>query len=299
VLFWNAQHDWVSLRFQSGRALPGKGSVIGPFLNMIGGEFSMLTPWFFIPLVGGVLAAMRRSLTDERYLFLLCLSLPSVLFFDFIPLWGGAAMPHWTMTGWMFTFPLMGTWIAEKWKPSANLRRLAILPVAALTIMGGVIFSQVLTGWIPRAFPRLIRFTQPDGSRRDPTQFLLDWGRLRNEPLLNGANGAMPSFVATSRWPIAGNIAVALGPTAPVLVLGDGRSLEFLYNSAQFIGEDGVIIGYSYQKDTLKEAFQAYFESLDEPQTATIGLMRLTSIDLVLIRAHKLLRPFPFPYSQK
>ena len=299
VLVWNAQHDWISLRFQSGRALPGAASVIGPFFAMIGGEFLMLTPWFFVPLVGSILAAVRPAFTDERYRFLLCLSLPPIVFFGLVPLWGGGAMPHWTMTGWMFTFPLMGAWIVEKWKPSVNLRRLAILPVAALTIMGGVILSQVLTGWIPRAFPSIGKFTRPDGSKRDPSQFLLDWGRLRGEPLINGASGAAPSFVAASKWPIAGNIAVALGPTVPVLVLGDGRSLEFLYDSARFIGDDGVIVGYSYQKDTLKEAFQPYFESLDEPQIVTIGLMRLTSIDLVLIRAHKLTRPFPFPYRRE
>jgi 4-amino-4-deoxy-L-arabinose transferase-like glycosyltransferase len=299
VLLWNAQHDWISLRFQSGRALPGAAFVIGPFFAMIGGEFLMLTPWFFVPLVGGMLAALRRAAADERYLFLLCLGLPPIVFFGLVPLWGGGAMPHWTMTGWMFVFPLMGAWIVEKWQPSTTLRRLAIWPAAALVVIVGVVFSQMLTGWIPKAFPTVAKLTRPDGSTRDPSQFLLDWSSLREAPLLNGATGAPPSFVAALKWPVAGNIALALGPTMPVLVLGDGRSLEFLYDSTHFVGEDGVIIGYRFQKDALKEAFQPYFESLDEPQTVTIGRMRLASIDLVLIRAHKLLRPFPFPYARE
>ena len=55
VFLWNADHGWVSFRFQGGRGLPDRGGVL-PCLAMLAGEFAYLTPW-----IGAGLAQAYRE----------------------------------------------------------------------------------------------------------------------------------------------------------------------------------------------------------------------------------------------
>ncbi|MGN6514222.1 MAG: glycosyltransferase family 39 protein, partial [Rhizomicrobium sp.] len=60
VLIWNAQHDWISFRFQGGRA----GSHHfggGLFLSLLAAQLALLTPWAAWPLVRGARAARPRE----------------------------------------------------------------------------------------------------------------------------------------------------------------------------------------------------------------------------------------------
>ena len=71
------------------------------------GEIAYLSPWLFVPLVMGLVAAWRKR-GDERRLFLVCLALPPIVVFTLTPLWGARGLPHWTMPGWFFVFALAG-----------------------------------------------------------------------------------------------------------------------------------------------------------------------------------------------
>ena len=55
---------------------------------------------------------MRRAARDERRLFLVCLALPTIVVFTLTPLWGAKGLPHWSMPGWLFVYPLLGAWLA-------------------------------------------------------------------------------------------------------------------------------------------------------------------------------------------
>ena len=53
VLWWNAQHGWVSFEFQGGRGVPNGVLRPAQFLTMVLGEIAFLSPWIFVPLVAG------------------------------------------------------------------------------------------------------------------------------------------------------------------------------------------------------------------------------------------------------
>lgn len=55
VLWWNAQHDWVSLAFQSSRRVEGMtGFKLRYFAMLVGTQFLLLTPYVFVIVVGAL-----------------------------------------------------------------------------------------------------------------------------------------------------------------------------------------------------------------------------------------------------
>ena len=109
VILWNARHGWASFAFQGARGVPGGMFRLTQVLAMALGEIAYLSPWIFAPLMAALISACRRR-EDERRLYLLSLSLPPILLFTIIPLWGARGFPHWTMPGWFFVFALLGAW---------------------------------------------------------------------------------------------------------------------------------------------------------------------------------------------
>ena len=164
------------------------------------GEIAYLSPWMFVPLVGGSSAAGATG-GDERRLFLLCLALPPIVLFTLTPLWGARGLPHWTMPGWFFAFPLLGAWVDE---PGDRRPRSAAL--------GGRLRRRC-SRRSPRSSPCRrrpagpARVSAPPGVA-DPTLEAFDWRALRDAPLLDPP----PAFVVSTRWSDAGKIALALGP---------------------------------------------------------------------------------------
>lgn len=291
VIVWNAQNDWISFAFQGERGAPGAGWRPAQVGAMIVGQIVWLAPWIFVPLAGAMIAAARAR-SDERRLFLLCLSLPPILLFSLTPLWGARGLPHWPMPGWFFAYPLLGAWLSEGWAKRVDLRRWAIGSTALLAAVVLALAAQAATGWITRFFP-----LRPGVV--DPTLEALGWDRLALSPLLDGRGGTAPAFVVSTKWFEGGKIAVALGPTMPAIVYSDDpRGMAFLDDSARFVGRDAVIIVPQRKLSSLAATFQPFFASLGEPQSMTLGRRGMDEIDLALIPAHGLTRAFPMPYPR-
>ncbi len=85
VLAWNAQHDWVSLAFQSSRRV-GEMSGFKPryFLMLVATQFLLLTPYLFVLVVGALVRATREWFAgksdDRTRLLLLSGAVPIALF---------------------------------------------------------------------------------------------------------------------------------------------------------------------------------------------------------------------------
>ena len=85
VLYWNSQHEWISLAFQSSRRV-GSMSGFKPryFLLLIGTQFLMMTPYLFVIAIAALVRGARgwwaRSSDDRTRLLLLNAAVPIVLF---------------------------------------------------------------------------------------------------------------------------------------------------------------------------------------------------------------------------
>jgi hypothetical protein len=291
VIIWNEQNEWVSFAFQGVRGAPGAHWRPAQLGAMVLGQIAWLTPWIFIPLAGAWVAAARLARSDERRLFLLCLSLPPIALFTLTPLWGAKGLPHWPMPGWFFAYPLLGAWLVEGWAKRFDRRIWAAGSAALLGAVVLVLASHVATGWITRAI------ALPRGAV-DPTLEAVDWAPLSRSPLLDAPG--RPAFVVSTKWSDGGKIALALGPRIPVIVFsGDPRGMAFLDDSARFLGQDAVIVAPQERLASLAATFAPYFAALGAPQRLAFGRAGRDEIELALIPAHGLTRPFPLPYPRR
>jgi 4-amino-4-deoxy-L-arabinose transferase-like glycosyltransferase len=81
VLYWNFTHDWVSFRFQLGHGLgPPRGSLIKRELDLIGGQFFLVSPVLFMLAVVVTWKVLRKTVNDIHFA-LASISLVSFLFF--------------------------------------------------------------------------------------------------------------------------------------------------------------------------------------------------------------------------
>lgn len=285
VILWNARHGWISFEFQGVRGVPDGGLRPAQFLTMVIGEVAFLSPWIFAPLVAGLASAFRHW-RDERYLFLLCLSLPTIVLFTLTPLWGGRGQPHWTMPGWFFAFPLLGAWVSEISVSVVALRRWAFVSSALLAAIAEVAVLQASTGW-----PWVIWTARLPVA--DPTLEAFEWRDLSKAPVFDRA----PSFVISTKWSDAGKIALALGPQIPIFVLSpDPRGWAFLDDSGRFVGQSGVIVTPAAEAPLALAAARPFFAGLGRPQLYTLGRRGRTEIELALIPAAGLTRRLPLPY---
>ena len=291
VIIWNADNHWISFAFQGARGAPAqwRPAQLG---QMILGQAAWLTPWIFVPLVCALASALRVCRADERRRWLLCLCLPSILFFNLTPLWGARGLPHWPMPGWFFAFPLLGAWLVESWPRRFNLRAFATASTALFALIVVALASHAATGWIAKLLP-------PRPGMIDPTLEALSWRAIASSPLLSAGGEAAPAFVVSTKWSEAGKIALALGPRMPVIVYSDDpRGMAFLDNSAAFVGKDAVIIVPQNRLSSVATTFQPFFASLGESQPVALGRGGMDEIDLALVPAHGLIRPFPLPYPR-
>jgi hypothetical protein len=69
VVVWNAQHDWVSFRFQLHHGLgPVTGSAIVRELGLAGGQAGLVSPVLFVLAIGAVVHAAARTRSPRRFL---------------------------------------------------------------------------------------------------------------------------------------------------------------------------------------------------------------------------------------
>ena len=281
VFLWNADHGWVSFRFQGGRGAPADGAGILAVAAVALGQAAYLTPWMFVALIAGAAMGWREAARgDERARALLCLALPPILVFTLIPLWSGKGLPHWPMPGWFFLYPLLGEWAARRRFGA----RAATANLAALVVLAGFVVSQGRFGWIERLAGRPLP---------DPTLEVLDWGPIREAPALS----PRPAFVATTKWWEAGKVGVALGPAVPIFVFSDDpRGIAFLDRGEDFVGRDAVIIAEQRRLPEITGALRSYFHDLGAPQSFPLGRGGLDEEELAIVPAYGLTRPFPVPY---
>ncbi len=286
VFVWNASHGWASFAFQGSRGAASVGLKPLQVLEMALGQVAYLSPWLFVPMAAAIVWALRLR-RDGRLLFLICLAAPPVVLFTVTPLWGARGLPHWTMPGWFFAFPLLGAWVEARGFTLRILKGYAAASAALLAALAAGTVAEARTGWLARYLP-------PGAA--DPTLEALDWGGLRSAPLLQPP----PAFVVSTRWSDAGKIALALGPRVPIFVIsGDPRGWAFAPSGGDLVGRDGVLILPARDLPAARIALKPYFASLGEARPVTLLRNGAPAVELMLVPAKGLTRPLPPPYPAR
>ena len=330
TVIWNAENDWISLSFQAARGAPNGHIGFVDALAAALGQILYLTPWVFAGLVLGVIWAFRAARRgDERGLFLVALAAPPIALFTLTPIWGDRGLPHWAMPGWFFLYPLLGAALAGVPSPAPilssskeregvsaregfyaasngrnrasrdlpspqpspasgngrRLRRWAIGSAAFLAALVALVVAQADFGVAQRLLGR---------SFPDPTLESLSWRELE------GAIGEGADFVALPSWWEAGRAGVALGPQTPIFVYSDNqRGFALLDDSARFVGRDGDLVVERGEIAAAEATLQCDFKSFGPPRLIALHRGGRGEIELAVIRAQSLTRPFAAPYWRR
>jgi 4-amino-4-deoxy-L-arabinose transferase-like glycosyltransferase len=281
ALIWNAEHGWVSLAFQSGRAanrLTLSGKALGQIVSSLGEQLASVTPWMLWPLIAGLARGFRRG-ADSPERFLLWLAGPALVLFTLMPLLGVRPISHWFNSGWLFAFPLAGAWLADRTRKfQRGFLRLA--SSLALVVFAGYL-AAVLLG------PIEIRGV------RDPTRGMFDFpaAPLREAYARSGAD-----FALIENWRLGGRIGVALGPNIPVCAMGsDPRGFAFSCDLSKRTGQAALIIR---AKDNGRGADEKpFFASVEPLGDLAIGRRGRSERLLTLEKGIGLIRAPPLPYG--
>jgi len=253
------------------------------------GEIAFLSPWLAAPLVAALVDGVRRATRDERRLLLVCLALPTIVVFTLTPLWGEHALPHWSMPGWLITFPLLGAWLADIGRDRTWPRAWAWASIAATLAVWALAASETDTGWISVAFPSV---------RRDPTIETVSWNGLRPIVLQAKATNSRCLFVGALNWRDGGKIGAAVGDVAPVRVLSsDPRGFSFLTTPRSLEGCDALIIGSPQTVRAATGALKARFSALEPWGDEQEGREGRREIGLSLVMGRRLMAPLASAYA--
>ena len=289
ALIWNAQHDWVSLAFQSGRGLP-QGLRVDQVLANIAGQMAWILPWVFIPLAIAAWDALRRGRGAERSWFLLCLALPTLAVFTIVPLWGSRGLPHWQMPGWLMLYPLLGAWLAAAAHRATWPRRWALASGAALIGLVFLAVGHAATGLGRVWFPGLLA--------KDPTLEALEWTSLRQELQARGLLDHPGLFVLAPHWITGGKLDHGLSGALPVVVFGpDQRHFAFRQDLGLLVGRDALIMGPEAQVTRVLPALADYFDHLEELPPLALGRGGRPEVALRLFLGRRLRQTPPAAYG--
>jgi 4-amino-4-deoxy-L-arabinose transferase-like glycosyltransferase len=242
VLVWNHAHAWASFAFQGGRAAPASFSLARAAASLAA-QLLYLLPWIAAAALYALARALARGRTDARTWLFACLATGPISAFSLLALWT-KVLPHWAAIGWLFTFPLLGEWLASLEAQRARLLRgLAAATAAVPLALTVLIATQAATGWLDRFIPAL--------AAHDPTLDALDWRELDTVAARLGVE-RRGMVVATVSWIDAGKADYALGGRVPVLCLSsDPRHFAYLHDPARFAGRDALIVAADGRPDWL------------------------------------------------
>jgi 4-amino-4-deoxy-L-arabinose transferase-like glycosyltransferase len=293
VFIWNAQHDWISFRFQGARA-NGVGNPLTALLQNIAGQAGYLLPWFWVPLIVLLVRGVRTGPRDRASWFCICLGAPPVLVFTLASLGGRAGLPHWPAPGYFLLLPLLGAAIA-RWERRAPVvaRRRMTAAAGVYAALVTLVVTHAATGWLAALVPSL--------HTKDPAFELLEYRSLRDTLAASGL--LRPAqYVAATDWLRASKIGYALGPGHPVLVFNDDmRHFGFATDVAPLLGSDGLVlmkVSPTMTPDSVRAAGAAYapfFDTLRFVRTVPVLRGADTAITLGVFAATRLRRGWPAP----
>lgn len=322
ILYWNISHDWVSFRFQSGRAVPNSSYQIDRVVVTLLVEMLYLFPTFGFPLLWTVIRSTIQQLRnfkwqqypsnrscdrewelDKRGL-LLWLSLPLILGFTIISGYQ-QILPAWKMPGYWSATMLLAERISinRRYALSRIPYRWFFGSIAVILLLLSIALSHVALGTFQTPGKSSIFGLLP--IKTDNSTQIFDIEQLRQGFVNNNKlNLALKKadFVFTNRYYLGGQIAMAIEPIfhKPLTCLDpDPRGFAFWSKPKQWIGKNAIYLGTkTFEVDLdAKNRYPSYFKKITK--LGEIPIRRGGEIveTFSVYQAQTMLKAFPRPYG--
>jgi 4-amino-4-deoxy-L-arabinose transferase-like glycosyltransferase len=229
VLYWNAEHDWISFRYQLGHGFRAKEwawSRVG--LSQLGQMFAYAPGIYIFGLIA--LVAAVKNWRERGTQLTLLLVVPVLLLFV-----SGSGreetLPHWTALAWTAVMPLATRWILHHWT-QRPVRMLLYFSTGYSLIVLALLYVLLLVPALPFPGPR------------HPLSPLLGWPEAAARAATLRAQFAREepeAVLLVPNWSLASRLAWYARPL-PVQVT-DTRFDQFdLWFGTPAPGTDGVLV---------------------------------------------------------
>ncbi|WP_422929771.1 ArnT family glycosyltransferase [Singulisphaera sp. PoT] len=298
VIFWNAQHDWVSFVFQGGRAVGELRFRPDILAGAVLGQMLYLFPWIWLSLVV-ILVQIARGLfrrdegvAIERFLVLQSL-VPLATFM--VVACTRAVLPHWTLVGFLPLFPMLGrAWAAKPLGFSKRLRFLSFLMPA----IAAVVWVQCVTGILQQGGSGTLGLLKVS---RDPTLDLYGWDVVGRELRSRGLLDRPDTFVFTSSWYYSGHVGHAIRHSkTPVLCYNswNARSFRFWSRPDEWLGKEGILVSLN-NHSAEPHCYDRYFERIELIGEFAVERAGAPVRKVRLYRCGRQIKAFPFDGFEK
>ena len=319
LIFWNYQHDWVSLRFQLFDRFSSVPNVSKPYsvlkiFNAFLTNIGLLFPTIGIPLwwvtIKTVFTEISTSINnkirteDEKYLsrkklFILWMSLPLILGLNIL---GGKEqiLATWPMPGFWSLILLLGCYV-EKWQDNSKktIEKWLKINIVLISCLLLLILAHINTGFLLQGS----RYAILGGflnTKTDPSTELINVKQLKEEisdsPMLLEAL-QNSDFIFTNAYYLSGLIDLALRPlkSIPVTCFSyDRRGFTFWTNMNQLVGKDALYITLKrfHEMPDLTNEFRDFFKEMKEIGKVDMKRGGVTVETLYFYEAKSLLKPY-------
>jgi 4-amino-4-deoxy-L-arabinose transferase-like glycosyltransferase len=244
VLWWNAQHDWISLRYQLGHAGGEQAWKLSRTLAYASVQVAAVGA---LPLWGLFLAWLARAKHDapagRAVVLPMCLGLPLLLLAVYLS-GRGSALPHWTAPAWVALLPL-AAWGFEAARSGGSFtrwgRRMAWAVACIQALQLAVLASLLLLAGTPM-LPK-------QGLERNPLADLYGW-RAAGEQAQALAKQHQTPRLALANWTLASRLAWYAQPL-PVHALDDKNQQFKLWFGDLQAGDNALFVNWSQMPFTL------------------------------------------------
>ncbi len=222
VIVWNYQHGWIGMRHVLGQTHIGEGMRISikDFLEFIGSQAGVLTPFFFIGLLYGMLKGGFAIFNGEkRPLFLFMTSAP-VFFFFVLKSLQGKVEANWAAPAYVTAFPLMVGIVSNAFnRGKGTITGLRVIVVVSIVV------AAVITG--VAHYPDSLRYIGIEiPPKKNPLRRLIGWEELGREvgDIYNSTGEDV--FIVSDRYQIASELAFYVQENPTVFNIDMGRRMN-------------------------------------------------------------------------
>ena len=122
VILWNLQHDWTSFAFQSSRAIgPGDYLIYPTDSRRHAARPGSLSLAASMAGRHGLFMAGQSAWREGTGSVFPLLSVVPIAFFDLVALFSPHSLPHWSISGFLFAFPLVGDWCSQTFERPSQM----------------------------------------------------------------------------------------------------------------------------------------------------------------------------------
>jgi dolichol-phosphate mannosyltransferase len=272
VLWWNAQHDWASFRFQFARRIASHDAFVpGRTLEWLGAQLGLLSPLIFVLFTAAWFTALRRFRRDAvgRWRFAACFAIPWLA----VCVWHG-----------------LFTWVNINWPLPAYL---SLIPVSIILLRGaGPLWRRRFAAHQRRRLTRgyaaalvavisiALVFVSSRSARVPRWDAFAPWDRLGAaaevvEVAFAAETGGEPFIVTQGQYKLASELAFYMreeyaardwADIVPArVVFGGGLNYVHWQSLENLLGRDAIYIGEDVAPRELA-GLQACFREVSAPQ---------------------------------